>query len=236
MTLSLDQLWRDTQATMKARGADFVLPAAAFIFLPNVALALFVAQPESVAEAEPTYFLWNGLAGFVGLLATIAIITMALFPSLSVAAAIRRTGSLLVPAIVVGLLSAVAIGIGFLAFILPGLFVFGRLWLALPALVSGSSEGFIEPLRDSWTVTKGSVLRAVFLIVVVVAAAILLSIPVAVLSAVDMMVGFATVERQTLGLLGAIGTGLISSAVGTYYAVLQAEAFRQLTTDRRPPA
>lgn len=50
------------------------------------------------------------------------------------------------------LLSGLAAGIGFLAFIIPGVYIFVRLYLALPvAVVEGT--GLIDSLRRSWDLT-----------------------------------------------------------------------------------
>lgn len=94
------------------------------------------------------------------------------------------------------LLSGLAAGIGFLAFIIPGVYIFVRLYLALPVAVAEGS-GMIDSLRRSWDLTGDAFWRIM---------------AVAVLALVGMFL-VTLASQQLLGLVAATAGWAVAGAL-----------------------
>lgn len=228
MSLSLDLLWKDSQAAIRARLRDFLLPAAAFIFLPNFAQALFVAAP---AEENPSVapFVAIIVTSLIALIGTISIIAMVISPQRAPAGAIKLALRRWPRAVILSLVTALIMMVGFVLLILPGFYAYGRLWLTMPSLVVDQGETLFDPVRRSWALTEGSVLRAVALLILMILSALMLTIPAGVASLLDTVIGLAPEDDGKLGLFGAATSALVGTAVQLYLSVFQACAFLQLT-------
>ncbi|EMD83649.1 hypothetical protein [Pacificimonas flava] len=236
--LSLNQLWKDVQALVAARGSDLLLPAAAFIFLPNLAQGLFVAQPANPAQPDPEYSLTAIVVGLIGLAATLSIIAMVFDRRMETGAALRlafaRYGRALAAAIITGLI----VFVGLLALIVPGLYLLSRLWLVMPAVTigDGDGEGLLGPLKASWRATQGQALRSFGIFLIVVFGSLLLAVVAAAAALLDPLIGSGDMNAGRLGLFGALAAAVVSSIIGIYFAVTQARAYQMLTGRADPDA
>jgi hypothetical protein len=229
--LSLNQLWKDVQAFVSTRGGDLLLPAAAFIFLPNLAQGLFVEQPANPAQPDPEYSITAIIVGLIGLMATLSIIAMSFDRRLETGAALRlafaRYGRALAAAIITGLV----VFVGLLALVVPGLYLLSRLWLVMPAVTAddGAGEGLLGPLKASWRATQGEALRSFGIFLIVIAGSLLLAIVAAAAALLDPLIGSGDMDAGRLGLFGALAAAVVSSIIGIYFAAAQGLSYQMLT-------
>ena len=237
MAISVDRLWKDVQANIRARGSDYLLPAAAFLFLPPFALTLLapdlvvLGELESIWDVPAEYALTSIVVGFIGLLATIAIIAMSLDPRLSQAAALRLAGRKLLPAILLNLIVSAAVLLGLLALIIPGFIALARLWAALPVLVT-EDAGDLEAVKRSWALSDGSTLRILFVLLMVGLGLAFVGFAAGAVALLDTIFGLGDAAAGDPGLFAALGSGLVSAIVGIYVAVIQARVYAALVEER----
>lgn len=229
MTLSLDKLWTDSRAFLSDRFQELALIAGAFIFLPNLAFLYLISQPARIQEASASWIIGYLGVSIINVFATLAIVALVFRPSLSSGSAIRIAARIFPKAIVVWLLFSVAILAGLTLLILPAFYIYGRLWLVLPALVDEPERAITATFSRSWAMTEGNVLKAIALGAVLALAFILLTLPVAAAGALDVLLGLSDSDSPKIGLLAGLGSALVSALIGTAYAIFRGFAYRQLT-------
>lgn len=96
--------------------------------------------------------------------------------------------------VVVGLVTNIICGIGYLLCILPGIFLSARLQFATLAVIKNPQIGIVEAIQYSWNITEGNTLNLILLVVSFFVMAIvgLLCCCVGVIVA-DVVVNFASV-------------------------------------------
>ncbi|MBA3316561.1 MAG: hypothetical protein H0T50_00520 [Gemmatimonadales bacterium] len=104
---------------------------------------------------------------------------------LGAAGALTRATPLLGRLVVCSLLLAVVVGFGFLFFVIPGIVLLSGLLLAFPSLVLESDSSPTGALSRSWSLTRGSRLRMLGLLMTLVA---LLYVPIIALGAIATLV------------------------------------------------
>lgn len=136
------------------------------VFLPFVLYSLLVEAPmrsEMVVDAANpfgnvgTTFLLAGLSMLMIILLQAVIVRMSISLSTGqgaqIGAAIRAAATGLIPIILLGIVSGIAMMFGFLLLIVPGLYVMALLYVFVPAIVF-ENAGF-SALGRSETLTKG---------------------------------------------------------------------------------
>jgi hypothetical protein len=123
---------------------------------------------------------------------------------LTAASALHRATPLLGRLIVCSLLLAIVVGFGFLFFMIPGIVLLCGLLLAFPALVLEPGSSPTGALSRSWSLTRGSRLRMLGLLVTIV---ILLYVPIVALGAI------ATVVLPSDSGTAVLTPGLLTMAV-----------------------
>lgn len=215
--LSIVALWRDTFAAARG-GMPLYLPlAAAFVLLPGVAIDLFgPVLPKTPAGLTPRLvFIALVVPALIGIVAQAAIIRLAIDKARGID---RSVGEALLmalrlwPVLVVAvMLAGVPISAGILLFIVPGLYMAGRLALAMPLVVDGVAAP-LAAVRQSWEQTEGNGWR-------IIAFLLLWTFWFLALSAIAAAIagGIAT----ALAGLGAGAAGaVIASAIGGVVAAL----------------
>lgn len=224
MTLSLNKLWLDTQAVMDARLRDFFLPAAAFMFLPNFAVTLFFPSLAVGADVPPAAAFAAIVAFLISLIGTVAVIRLAASPAATVAGAIREGAARLLPAILFSIVAGLIITAGLFALIIPGLIAIAALFAGLPVLVlEGRSP--IDVIKRSWQLSKSHLGRLLLLILFLFGAVLFLSIAA---GAVGLLDALLSGESGDFNLFTALASGVLSAAVGTYVATMQAQLLLHL--------
>lgn len=174
MTLTFSRLLADAWSLFR-RQADLILRIA----LPLVVFPAFAVQllcdplpplpppprDQPMLEAwiaqvgiwGQTNAIWYLLADAVSVFGLAAIAILLLDPDRPVVrGALRTAGTRLVPFILASLLIAVPVGMGMWLFVLPGLWVQGRLSAVIPLLARAPGQRVIPAIRTSWRATRGA--------------------------------------------------------------------------------
>nr|WP_295658950.1 glycerophosphoryl diester phosphodiesterase membrane domain-containing protein [Polymorphobacter sp.] len=221
--LSIAALWRDTFATARAGMALYLPVAAAFVLLPGVAIELFgPALPKSPAELTPNLvFIALVLPSLIAIVAQAAIIRLVIDKASGID---RSVGEALLvalrlwPLLVVALLlAAVPIGAGLLLFIVPGLYMAGRLTLAMPLVVDGVAAP-LAAVRRSWELTENNGWRIIAFTIMWAAWFLALSTIAAIIGG-----GIATaLTGLGAGAAGAVIASVLGGVVGALFTVFNA--------------
>ena len=231
--LSFPALWHDTVADTRALMPLALPVTAAFVLLPGVAIDLFGPPlPKTIAAMTPHVILIELiLPALIALVAQGTVVRVALDRrrgrSRLVGEALiasLRAWPLLVAAV---MLSAVPIGLGLLAVILPGIYIAGRLTPVVPLVLDG--RGPLAAVEESWAMTAGNGWR-------VIAFILLFSGWFVVLSAAGAIIGagaatmFAAVGAGGAGAaIASTVNGLVAALFAVVNAVAVATVYRQLT-------
>jgi hypothetical protein len=257
--LSISRAWEETRERLGSDGRLFATVALALIALPSAVSTL--ANPNSnIAEdgASSSAALITLVMSLIAMVGQLALIRLAIGPSVSVGGAIghaaRRAlpyiGSIILMVIVfivlvIAPLALVlgAMGVSFqqgaqelptgawipmLLFIVLFFYLAARMLMA-SSVASAEAVGPIRIVKRSWQLTRGNVGRLLaFLLLFLIAVIVLLS-------AVALMVGllanalFDGIEPFSVGaLLAGLVEGLLSAAATTVFAVMLARIYIQL--------
>ncbi|MFC4290885.1 hypothetical protein ACFOWX_00460 [Sphingorhabdus arenilitoris] len=187
--LDFTAAWNDAVAMMKQH-QSLVLPIAGlFIFLPGAIFAVMMPPPEIDAAMDPgaqlamlTGFLsamapWLFVMSILGMVGNLAIYHLVLGngrPTVGEALGLAM-GSFLT-LFLAGLMSTIAITLGLILLIIPGVYLAIKFSLIGPAIAGEGIKSPIEALSRSWNLTKGNSLRifGFFLIIGIVGGALYL--------------------------------------------------------------
>lgn len=187
-----------------------LVPLVALYVVPVLALTALrvnaLGSPEAVARATEPFGAFSPLGvGVIVVLAALVItaLTIALHDALhdalhatehaSGVAALLGRAAVRVPAVLgTWLLMALAVGVGFLCLVVPGVYVAARLWTA-PVGVAIGKQGPFAALGAAWRRSEGRVWYS--------------------LGAIALVLGVVFVLSFALGLLGSIATFFVSVRV-----------------------
>jgi hypothetical protein len=235
MKFSYSAVWDDTAALIRANAPLILALVGVFVFFPTL-LVSYLLPPPPIAPADPlravvefyhANWYWLLLEGLVVMVGSLAILKLILARGgTSVGGAIAGGFALLPFYFLASLFAGVMIGVGAFLFLLPGLYLFGRL-APLPAvLVAEGRRNPVDALQRTFALTKGNG-WAIFGLVLLVA------IPgLVVTTVIDWLLGIVliTVAGKALGLLlGTIVASATSAALATLLIVLYAALYRRLT-------
>ena len=161
--------WNDAMAMLRDYQGLLLPIAGVFIFLPALAVGVLMPAPTPptggslqamLASMQPyllatlPYQIGVIILGMIGQIACNAVL---LGPQGTSVGSAIRLGAMLFPGILLAtILSGFVIGIGFLLFILPGLYLYARFSMVVPhAAATGKSSPFAI-LSDSWKLTANS--------------------------------------------------------------------------------
>lgn len=213
--------------------------AGVFLFLPAVLIAHFVPPPEGAQtpaemfeqmmawwQSNAHWMLLSVLVNMVGLIAIYLLLLGA--RGTTVGGAVMAALPILPFYAVLTFVLNLSIGIGFMLFIVPGLYLLGRLSLASPVMVAEMKRAPFSAMERSWSLSRGRGWQiAAFVMLVYVAALI---VNVAVTSALGVII-FLLLGNEGVGaLLVAIINSAISAATTLLATVLLAAIYRALTT------
>ena len=239
MKISFSGVWDDTVRLLRTNASLFIAIAGAFLFLPSLILGYVAPQPTGGADgpdgaALANYFAENWelllLVNVIGFVGSLALLILALDASRpTVGGAIRGAFVLLPTYFLTGILSFILIGIASIAFILPGLYLIGRLATAGPVIVAENRRNPFDAIGRSFAVTKGSGWANLGLILIVVITFWVLSIAATVVFGsifllLDRTAGIGGVSTLLLLIL----QGIISATFNVVLVLLLASLYRRL--------
>jgi hypothetical protein len=174
MTLDVAGVFADAWQMWRRDRELLLAVAGLFLFLPYLVVELFVppmpvpsgsiADPAVMKSWWPEAEAWSShyslivtIAGLAAMFGTVMIITLYLDPRRpNVRVALMRTLTLAPCYLLAALLNSLAVNIGLLLFILPGVYALGRLMLTVPALVADRSRGVLGAISRSLALTAGN--------------------------------------------------------------------------------
>lgn len=237
MVLQVGEVWSKTIEDVQRRFGDYLLPAAAFGFLPAlVAVRLFDATRVGETGAAGAQF----VASLIGIIGQAAIVVLALRPTTDVGSAIREAAAafprILGATLLVALsaLPLVALVQGGGAAPSPGLalatavlalgfiFVAVRMALLLPVILAEGS-GSVAALQRSWALTAAHFWRILALVLVLLLILVIVS---AIAGAVGLLVGGGTAENP--GFVSELFVAIIGAVFSIFIGVAIAEIYRRL--------
>ncbi|MGL5840068.1 MAG: hypothetical protein ACRCY3_16365 [Sphingorhabdus sp.] len=243
MTRKIDysQTWAVTLTLLRTHRDGVVAIAALFVFLPDWIGRLFAGQPDmegvttfaAYLEAFQSYYAENwplllatGLLGFFGGVALYVLLARKDIPTIG--AVLAKALAFLPFYFIVQLAGSAMTVLGFISFIVPGLYVAGRLMPLGVVTISESERGFSGVLSRTWGMSKGNGWAIFFLTLIVAFIASLTAI------IVGLMVGL--VCRLIAGSNGIpfIETGVdaaLATAVTVLILALSVAVYRMLGSD-----
>ena len=238
MNFSYDRAWADVVAMVRTNLGLLATLAGVFLFLPAFALWLFSPIPQPAEGGEGTAalrmiydyyvghwpaFLALNLASSFGQAAILALLLDRDRPT--VGEALTVAVWMLPGYFVLGLLTNLAITFGFILFIVPGVFLMGRLAVVGPTMIDERLSNPVAALQRGWAHTAGLAWRiAGFLLLVAIVGWIGLS---AASSVIGVMAGLLLPEGAKI-LASAAADALGGTGLALLLALLSAAVYRQL--------
>ncbi len=166
MKLSYDAIWQDILAMMKAHADIILIVAGAFMFLPTLAQAIYVAPPQMDGFDQKSmqdlalYYEANIIPllalRLVTLLGAGTLLSLLLHPSRpTVATAIAASVRMLPSLFFVSLLEQFMMLGGFLLLIVPGLYVIARTVISDAAVMAEDVRNPLRAIARSFDLTRG---------------------------------------------------------------------------------
>jgi hypothetical protein len=204
-------LWRsERELLLPIAGVFFVVPMLGIVLLLNGS-DLAKVEPEKLYEAILAFQAANWLplllANLMIEVGTFAVMNLYLQGNgRTLGEVLQVTLRHLLPYLMIWLVTTLLFSLGSSLFLLPGLFAFGRTWLAGPAFAAAPERGVIEAFGQSWRRSSG------FGWIVLLAAAGL-----TFLGAMMLIVASTALTAVVAAL---VGDGRIHAAVGYVVAAL----------------
>ena len=230
MKFSYSAVWNDAMQMLRQHGSLVLAVAGVFFLLPGLLIGYLLPQPTGdgpdLMNAMMAYYsdnwLWLVLANIVNLIGYIAIYRL-LFDQRggTVAGAIGGALPILPMYFVMTVLTGMAVGAGFVLFILPGVYLFGRIAVSGAAMVAEGHRGPISPIARSWDLSRRRGWAvAGLLVIVILVGSLLTMVTTAVLGTVFILIG----GREGLGplLVLILNSALITVLMTVLITVLAA--------------
>ncbi len=237
---------RDAWGLFRRDRSLLIRLAAPFLFWPALALGLLVPAPplpdegvgdttaratawiDSVGQWAGHYGAWYFASYVVGLLGTAALLTLVLGEGrLTVGEALGRALGVAPRFLLAMMLVALPVGAGMLLYILPGLYVAGRLLLVGPVLLAERRMAAVGALARSFALTRGAGLQMAALAACTYLAGMIAAQPFLML--VDLSRGDGPGNPVAIALLQAGAAG-VSMAAGLAQALIAVAAYRRLVS------
>jgi hypothetical protein len=235
MKFSYSAVWNDAVAMLKAHGSLIAALAGVFLLLPTLLTGHFLPQPapEGADAITPLVqyltdnWMWLLLGNIVNMIGLVAIYLLLLGDrGRTVGGAIAAALPIVPFYFLMSMITNVAIGFGLVLFILPGLYLLGRFFLASPVLVADHPRNPIAAIQDSWRLTRGHGWALAGLIVIIFLVGMLISFVVtAIVGSLLLILGG---QDGVGGLLVLILSSALTAALYTILAVVVAAAYRAL--------
>ncbi len=239
-TFSISAAWDDAVAMLRTNAGLLTAIAGVFIFLPTLLVARYVPEPaaagpdlavfmQTMSDYYGRAWPWLLLGTLANMIGVIAIYLLLLkSPRLTVGAAVGRALPILPFYFVVAFVTNLALFAGFLLFIVPFVFLLGRLVLAGPVLTTEQPTAPFTALQRSWELSRGRGWGIALLIILVYLGALLLSF--AITRGVGSIALLALGGAEGIGgLVVAILEALMTAAIALVTAVLVAAIYRATT-------
>ncbi len=242
--LSYDDAWSDLTAMVRSNGSLLAVMAGTFLLLPNFAQSIWAPAPDiksfdlNALKALNEYFMDNFLILLLCQLpvwfGTAAILALLVDSRrLTVADALKAAAVLLLGVVVLNWLTQLAVFGGMLVFILPGLYLLGRLAVAAPAQMAERIGNPLKAMSRSFDLTRGNGWRAAGLVILV---AIVAGVTSSALGSVIGAVIQAGLPDDAAKPVDALFRATLGAVTALLMLLLSAAIYRQLSATPRAAA
>lgn len=214
MSFSYSATWDDTTRLLRTNASLLSAIAGAFIFLPMLLVAYFLPEPavegKGAMQALVNYYtanlLWLLLERLVQMIGSAAtFVLLSAKGRHTVQGAIGTAIGILPVYFVTVLLANLAIGAGFALFLIPGLYLLGRLSLSGIVVADGGYRNPIGALKKSFDITKGRGWAVAGLILAVaVAGFICIAATMSVFGAIVLLAGLGDLGKFFLTIFSTV--------------------------------
>jgi hypothetical protein len=242
--LTQNAAWADTVKLTRTHWAALIAIAGVFNFLPTLLVNHFYPMPEPPADGDfqarfqlmVDYYRANSLVvilqSFVVMAGSAAMLRLVFARGGTVGSALLFAITLLPVYSILIVLTNLAVGFGFVLLVVPGLYIWGRLLPAAPAMVAEERRNPIDALKRGFELSEGHGWLIVGLYLLVMIPGTILVLVTSQLSGIL----FILVAGQELGmLLGMIVLCAVSALVATILTMLTAAIYRALAPPRPEP-
>ncbi|HEX8217034.1 MAG TPA: YciC family protein [Allosphingosinicella sp.] len=243
MRLKYDELWTGAADLLRRNRPVVIALAGALFFLPNLLVGYFApmeprAPGISFIEGMMAHVRANWplilAGGLVELLGALTLLRLFLKPDgRTVGAAIAASLVLLPTMFAAGFLTNIALGIGFMLLIVPGVYLLGRLALVPAVIVAEDRRNPLEAIRRSLAITRNSGFAIAW---VFVAIFVLGAIADIALSGAFGSVAILLAGRDFGLLLGEAIGALVWAAASVLQVAFAARLYARFATARTVPA
>lgn len=233
--------WDEVGAILRGETRLLIAIAGVFFLLPTVLLGLVMPDMEAVTSFTEMFALlrphlhWLLLASLVQYIGQLAIMVLLLSPERSTVGAAIGEGFRLLPYyFLLTVCANIAIGLGLLLLIVPGLWLLARLSASGPVLVAEPARWPFPVIARSFALTRGSALRIfAFLFIVGVIYLLISLVARFVLGALFGAVGLGMGEAEAGATLLSILLGIVNAAGITVFTLMGVAIYRQLAAEPR---
>ena len=224
-------MWRDHRDVVGAlAGVFFVVPILGILFLMAQGGLPMEADPIKLNEAMRKFYSDNLLAFLLANLmidfGTFAVLILFLQPGeRTLAATLALTLRRLLPFIAIDVIASILFGLGLSLFLLPGLFVFGRTWLAAPALAAAPEQGMLGAFRQGWQRSDG--FRWLVLIGAMAATVMIALFAILLGSVLLGLLGAAIGDNQFLEMAGYLLIAIFGGIAWVTLVLIRVSAYRR---------
>lgn len=256
---SISVAWEETKGLLARDGRLFASVALALIVLPAVIAG--VVDPRAPGEVDaPRWFdLIVLVISLISIAGQLALIRLALGPSVTVAGAVSHGLSRMLPylvaLVILGLgaiilsipfgMAAIAMGLDveqgtiesvsgpvallLLAMLVLFLFVAARFLITMP-VASAERAGPFEILKRSWTLSDGHWLKLFLFLLVALITAVIILVTVSMVAGSLILILFGSAEPMSVGaLIGAIVEGLFTGIFSVVFTLMLTRIYVQLS-------
>jgi hypothetical protein len=234
MKLSYTAIWADTVRLIRAHGSLAAALAGVFIFLPALLIGHFLPTPQTsdpnqvvnlIVEHFRANFHWMLLSALLSSAGALAILFLVLRGATTVGAAIAAAFALLVPYFLAVVLTGIPIAVGIALFIVPGLYLIGRLVPLGPVMVAEGTRNPLAAIARTWRLTKGHGWAVTGFFLLVIVAGLILSM---VLTMAISLIFRLALPDDIAGFLGLIVSTAANTALQVVMVFVYAAVYRAL--------
>lgn len=166
MKFSYNSVWDDAIRLLKAHGPLLAAIAGVFVFLPTLLVGYFFPLPEQ-GSTDPYLYLrelgaflkanliWYVLQSFVVMIGTAAMLRLVFIKDGTVGGAILFGVMLLPVYSILAVMTNILVILGILLLIVPGLYLWGRVVPAGPAMVAEDRRNPFDALKRGFALSNG---------------------------------------------------------------------------------
>jgi len=244
--IDLNRVWDDARAMGAANKDLLAAISGMFVLLPSVVGGMLMKTPEAPPKDLPQEQMlrlalqvytdnWAVLLGLslAVSFALLAMLVLLLRPERLTVGESLKAALLLIPGyFVANMVQGIAFGIGFILFVLPGLYIIARLCLIAPVAAAEQRANPIEQLQRSWSLTSGNGWRIMLMLVVLYVTAEIISLVATTLVG---LVGELVLSKDLATLVVSIVSGLVTAGLTAFLALLSAAIYRAATEPAPSP-